>query len=79
MRRALAVAVAIGQPRQTWLGHRALGRLFDACGRKEEAQAAYGAAWHIINDMRQRTRDPGLRRGLESASLAREVEERVRR
>jgi class 3 adenylate cyclase/tetratricopeptide (TPR) repeat protein len=79
LRRALAVAVAIGQPRQTWLTHRALGRLFDACGRREEARAAYHAAWALIQDMRQRTRDPGLRRGLESDPVAREVAERVPR
>ena len=79
LRRALAIAAAIGQPRQTWLAQLSLGRLLDACGRKEEARAAYGKAWHVIKDQRERTRDPDLRRGLESLPLAREVEDRVRR
>jgi class 3 adenylate cyclase/tetratricopeptide (TPR) repeat protein len=74
LRRAVALAVAIDQPRQTWLGQRGLGRLFEACGRREDARAAYGAAWQVITAQRERTHDPDLRRGLESIALVRELE-----
>jgi tetratricopeptide (TPR) repeat protein len=79
LRRALAVAIEIGHPRMTWLAHLALGRFHDACGRKDDARAAHGQAWHLIKALRERTKDPGLRRGLESAPAVREVQERLRR
>jgi class 3 adenylate cyclase/tetratricopeptide (TPR) repeat protein len=79
LQRALATAQAIAHPRQTWLGHLGLGRLHDACGRKDEARAAHGAAWHIIKGLRERVKDPGLRQGFESAPLVREISERLRR
>ncbi|HEY7040653.1 MAG TPA: adenylate/guanylate cyclase domain-containing protein [Methylomirabilota bacterium] len=74
LRRSLALATAIGQPRQTWLSHVALGRLDAARGRRDDALARYRAAWAIIGSLRAATRDPGLRQGLEASSLAREVE-----
>jgi class 3 adenylate cyclase/tetratricopeptide (TPR) repeat protein len=72
--RSLALASAIRQPRQTWLSHLALGRLDAARGRRDDALARYRAAWDIITSLRAATRDPGLREGLESSPLAREVE-----
>jgi len=74
LRRSLAHATAIRQPRQTWLCHVALGRLDAARGRQDDALARYRAAWAIIGSLRTATRDPGLREGLESSPLAREVE-----
>jgi tetratricopeptide (TPR) repeat protein len=79
LRRALALAVEIGHPRMMWLGHAALGRFLDGCGRKDDARTAYGQAWHIIKGLRERTKDAGLRRGLESAPAVREVQERLHR
>jgi len=74
LQRSLALATAIRQPRQTWLSHEALGRLDAARGRRDDALARYRAAWDIITSLRAATRDPGLREGLESSPLAREVE-----
>ena len=73
------IAEAIGQPRQTWLSQVALGRLDAARGRREEALGRYRAAWAIITRLRAATRDPGLRAGLESSPLIREVEDLARR
>src|SRR5262249_52865605 len=78
LRRALSTAEAIGQPRHTWLGHVALGRLDAATGRRESALARYRAAWAIITDLRARTQDASLRGGLESSPLIREVEDLAR-
>ena len=74
LRRSFALAEAIGQPRQTWLSHVALGRLDAARGRRDDAAARYRDAWSIITGLRAMTRDPGLRAGLESSPLIREVE-----
>ncbi|HTK91840.1 MAG TPA: hypothetical protein VL948_16480, partial [Verrucomicrobiae bacterium] len=73
LRRALSTAQAIEHPRQTWLGHLALGGLHDTCGRKDDARAAYGAAWHIVKGLRDRTEDADIRRGLESQPVVREM------
>jgi hypothetical protein len=73
LRRALAIAQGIGHARKTWLAHLALGRLHEVRGRRDDARAAYGAAWHIVRGLLERTKEPGLRRGLEFAPLVREV------
>ena len=79
LRRALAVAQAIGHPSHTWRAYLALGRLHEACGRRDDARAAYGAAWHIVKGLIERTRDPRIRGGLESAPKVREMLEWLRR
>jgi class 3 adenylate cyclase/tetratricopeptide (TPR) repeat protein len=79
LRRALAIAEAIGQPRQTWLSQVALGRLDAARGRRDDALGRYRTAWAIITRLRAATRDPGLRAGLESSPLIRQVEDLTRR
>ena len=76
--RARALAETIGQPRQTWMSHLALGRLDAAQGRREDALAAYRAAWSIIAGLRERTHDAALRAGLESSPLVRELEDLAR-
>jgi tetratricopeptide (TPR) repeat protein len=78
LRRALTIAEAIAQPRQTWLSQTALGRLFTALGRHEDARERYRAAWSIVSALQARTRDPELRGGLESSPLVREIAEHVR-
>jgi len=75
LRRALAIAQTIGEPRQTWMSQVALGRLHTARGRREDALGCYRTAWSIIDGLRERTRDPALRAGLESSPLTREVED----
>ena len=75
LRRALTIAEAIGQPRQTWLSQVALGHLDAARGRRDDALGRYRAAWAIITRLRAATQDPGLRAGLESSPLIREVED----
>jgi len=75
LRRSLAIAEAIGQPRQTWLSQVALGRLDAARGRREDVLGRFRAAWAIITRLRSATRDPGLRAGLESSPVIREVED----
>jgi tetratricopeptide (TPR) repeat protein len=79
LRRSLAIAEGIGQPRQTWLSQLALGRLDAARGRRDDALGRYRAAWAIVTALRAATRDPGLRAGLESSPLIREVEDLARR
>ncbi len=79
LRRALAVALEIGQPRLTWQSHAALARLHAACGRAEEARAADRAALTTISDLRAGTRDPGLQSGFASLPAIREIEDRARR
>ncbi|MFQ5973867.1 MAG: AAA family ATPase, partial [Alphaproteobacteria bacterium] len=74
LRRALGIAETIGQPRQTWMSQLALGRLDAARGRREDALSRYRAAWAIIEGLRARTHDAGLRAGLESLPLVREAE-----
>ena len=76
--RALTIAEAIAQPRQTWLSQTALGRLFTALGRHEDARERYRAAWSIVSALQARTRDPELRGGLESSPLVREIAEHAR-
>ena len=78
LRRAVSIAEAIGQPRQTWLSHVALGRLDAANGRRDDALRRYRAAWTIITGLRARTQEPTLRAGLESPPLVREVEDLAR-
>jgi hypothetical protein len=77
-RRALAVAEAMGQPRQTWLTLLALGRLDAARGRHAEALARYRAAWAVITALCERTGDPDLRAALASTPLVREVADLAR-
>jgi tetratricopeptide (TPR) repeat protein len=75
LRRALGIAEAIGHPRQTWLAQLALGRLHAACGRRDAAARYYGAARAVVRALRVRAGDPGVRAGLESSPLVREVED----
>jgi tetratricopeptide (TPR) repeat protein len=70
---ALAVAQAIGEPRQTWKTRVALARLDQARGRPDAAQRHYHAARELIELILAGVHDPGLRRGLEASADIREI------
>jgi class 3 adenylate cyclase/tetratricopeptide (TPR) repeat protein len=74
LQRALSIAKAIAEPRQMWLSQLALGRLGTALGRKDEARERYRAALDVIESLRARTQDPGLRAGFERIMRIRELE-----
>jgi class 3 adenylate cyclase/tetratricopeptide (TPR) repeat protein len=78
LRRAKAIAESIRQPRSTWHSEAALGRLQAVRGRREDALAHYRAARALISALRGGLRDPGLRAGLETSPLIREVEDLAR-
>jgi tetratricopeptide (TPR) repeat protein len=78
LRRAHAIAEGIRQPRSTWLCQVALGRLHAARGRREEALGHYRAARALIAALRAGVQDAGLRAGLESSPLIREIEDLAR-
>jgi tetratricopeptide (TPR) repeat protein len=65
--RSLAFATEIGEPRQLWQSHAAVGTLRAARGRAEEAVESVGAATKILERTRSQVRDPGLASGLERA------------
>jgi class 3 adenylate cyclase/tetratricopeptide (TPR) repeat protein len=75
LQRALEIARVIAEPRQIWLSQLALGRLRAALGRKDDARGHYRAALDVIDAIRERVRDPGLRAGLECMPAVRELEE----
>ena len=78
LRRSYAIAEAIRQPRITWLSEVALGRLDAARGRRGDALAHYRTARALIATLRAGVQDPGLRAGLETSPLIREVEDLAR-
>jgi class 3 adenylate cyclase/tetratricopeptide (TPR) repeat protein len=65
--RALAFATEIGEPRQLWLSHAAIGTLRAARGRTEDAIATVRTAGEILERTRSQVLDPGLAKGLERA------------
>jgi tetratricopeptide (TPR) repeat protein len=73
LRRALAVAEAIGNPPQLWLTHLALARLSSARGRADEArrEAARGEA--VVAAVLSQLRDEPLRASLARAAAVQEL------
>jgi tetratricopeptide (TPR) repeat protein len=73
LRRALAVAEAIGNPPQLWLTHLALARLSSARGRADEArrEAARGEA--VVAAVLSHLRDEPLRASLARAAAVQEL------
>jgi tetratricopeptide (TPR) repeat protein len=65
--RALRIAEAV--PSQAWRGRLALGTLHDSQGRRGPAADHHGAARAVLDGLRARTTEPGLRAGLGSAVL----------
>jgi tellurite resistance protein len=73
LRRALAIAQAIGNPPQLWATHAAIGDLHAARHRPEAARVAYRAACGVVDQVRAGLSDPRLRAALERASFVREL------
>jgi len=65
--RALAIATEIGEPRQTWHAHTAIGALHAARGRSEQADRSVRTAALILERLRSNVLDPGLAAGLARA------------
>src|SRR5262249_23770401 len=76
-RRALALAHEIGEPRQRWLGHAAMGRLLAARGDADGARQAYRGAQETIDRVRASLRHPELRAGFEGIQAIQEIAERA--
>ena len=62
--RALAIATEIGEPRETWQTHAALGALHAARHRTGEAEQSLSAASGILDRVGSSVRHPGLAAGL---------------
>ncbi|MFQ5946417.1 MAG: adenylate/guanylate cyclase domain-containing protein, partial [Anaerolineae bacterium] len=73
LRKALAIAQAIGNPPQLWKTHLALGRVHSEAKKPELARQSYHAARRVIDRIKESLRDPGLRASLESAPLIRQA------
>jgi len=73
LRQALTIAQAIDNPTQLWKTHFALGRLHSETKKPELARQAYRAAREVIDGIKARLQNPGLRASLESAPLIRQV------
>ena len=73
------IAEAIGQPRQTWLSQRRARPARRGAGPAGRRARALPRRLGIITGLRAATRDPGLRAGLESSPLIREVESLIGR
>jgi class 3 adenylate cyclase/tetratricopeptide (TPR) repeat protein len=73
LRRALAIAESIAQPRHAWQSLAALGRLHAARGRRDEARSCQRAARDLLVGLAATVQHPGLRAGLESTPAAREL------
>jgi len=63
LRRALALAHEIGEPREQWLNHAAMGRFLAARGDDAGTRQAYRAAQDIVDRVRTSLRHPELRAG----------------
>ena len=70
---ALSVAQAIGNPRQLWKTHAALGRLHAERKQGELARQSYRAARDVIDSVKATLRDPRLRAGLDQSPLIHQI------
>jgi class 3 adenylate cyclase/tetratricopeptide (TPR) repeat protein/ribosomal protein L40E len=75
LRKALAIAQAIGNPTQLWKSHAALGRLYSDTKKPELAQQAFKAARQVIDQMKEGVQHPGLRASLESSPMIQRIYE----
>ena len=76
LRLALAIALDIAEPRQTWLAYAALGRFHAERKDRDAARRAYHAARQMIERVKSDVRDPQLRAGFEHSPVIREIYER---
>jgi class 3 adenylate cyclase/tetratricopeptide (TPR) repeat protein len=65
LRRSLAIAQEIDEPRQLWKSHASLGRLNRELKKVDAADRSYHAANEIVERLLESVREPGLRAGLE--------------
>jgi len=65
LRRSLAIAQEIDEPRQLWKSHVSIARLSGELKRVETADRSYHAADEILQRLLEGVRDPGLRTGLQ--------------
>ena len=73
LRESLAIAEAIGEPRQTWMSLAALGRLHRGRGQSDGAYRHYRAARGLVDEILSAVSEPGLHRGLETSPDVREI------
>jgi tetratricopeptide (TPR) repeat protein len=73
LREALAIAEAIGEPRQTWKSLAALGRLHRGRGQPDGAYRHYRAARDLVDQIPSSLSDASLRRGLETSPDIEEI------
>jgi class 3 adenylate cyclase/tetratricopeptide (TPR) repeat protein len=73
LRESLAIAQAIGEPRQTWKSLAALGRLHRGRGESDAAYRHYRAARDLVDQILSGLSEPGLHRGLETSPDIQEI------
>jgi tetratricopeptide (TPR) repeat protein len=73
LRDSLAIAQAIGEPRQTWKSLAALGRLHRERGQSDGAYRHYRAARDLVDQILSGLNEPGLHRGLETSPDIQEI------
>jgi len=75
--RARALGHEIGEPREQWLNHAAMGHLLSARGDRPGARQAYRAAQDIVERVQRSLRHPELRAGFERLPVIQEIAERA--
>jgi class 3 adenylate cyclase/tetratricopeptide (TPR) repeat protein len=73
LREALVIAKSIGEARQLWKVHEALGRLERQQGHMDAARKQYGAGRAVVERVLAQTNEAGLRAGLETMGEVREL------
>jgi class 3 adenylate cyclase/tetratricopeptide (TPR) repeat protein len=66
LRRSLAIAQEIDEPRQLWKSHASIGRLNRELEKIEAADRSYAAARDILERLVDGVHDPGVRAGMEA-------------
>ncbi len=78
LREALALAEPLGNPRELWQTHAAVGRLREARKDLDAARRAYQSARGVVDGVVARLQHAELRAGLQQDPLIREIYERSR-
>jgi class 3 adenylate cyclase/tetratricopeptide (TPR) repeat protein len=73
LRQALAIAQAIGNPTQLWKSHAALGRFYTNTKKPELAGREFRSAQEVIDRIKGKLQNPGLRASLESAPMIQRI------
>jgi tetratricopeptide (TPR) repeat protein len=72
-RQALAIAQAIGNPTQLWKSHAALGRFYTNTKKPELAGREFRSAQEVIDRIKEKLQNLGLRASLESAPMIQRI------